>query len=378
MPARRNSGAGGDGELTLRRCAGVDDRARPFLRPLLRQVVAGAFEYAMLVRAGEFLRVIGGAGVYAVRVAVDGDGRNGDRRLSREPHFNFIIPWIAGAGREPVTMAIGMDDDRDEVGIVEGARRSLEGRIVERPVRRPHAPQEAGDASPVLGQAAPATLTVEIVLIPERRLLGRGRGLHRMRDALDIVRIAGDERDGPLGQESGDNASGPPAPIIPAENRALDPERVHEVEKVDAKRRLLARAGRCGAEEPRRSETAQIGNDHPRAGLREDWRGLIIGVHVVRETVAENAWPAGGGSIFKVGDLERAGFDRMHGRRRRAHDAAAGPPSANSCAPSAAARAASHSGRGGRPRISRTGVKERRWTGEAPSRTRAARCSRTG
>ncbi len=101
MPARRNSGAGGDGELTLRRCAGVDHRARPCLGPLLRQVVAGAFEYAMLVRAGEFLRVIGGAGVYAVRVAVDGDGRNGDRRLSREPHFNFIIPWIAGAGASP-------------------------------------------------------------------------------------------------------------------------------------------------------------------------------------------------------------------------------------------------------------------------------------
>src|SRR5271163_2256391 len=102
----------------------------------------------MLVRAGEFLRVMGAAGVDAVRVAVDGDGRNGDRRLSREPHFNLIIPWIAGAGREPVTMPIGMDDDCDEVGIVEGGRRSVEGRIVERPVRRPHTPQEARDASP--------------------------------------------------------------------------------------------------------------------------------------------------------------------------------------------------------------------------------------
>ena len=101
MPARRSSGAGSDGELALRHCAGVDDRPRPFLRPFLRQVVAGAPEYAMLVRAGEFLRVMGGAGVYAVRVAVDGDGRNRDRRLSRERHFDLIIARIAGAGASP-------------------------------------------------------------------------------------------------------------------------------------------------------------------------------------------------------------------------------------------------------------------------------------
>jgi hypothetical protein len=80
--------------------------------------VAGALENAMFVRAGESLGLRGGAGVYAIRVAVDGDGRNGDARLGREPHFNLIIPRIAGAGREPVTMPIGMDDDSDEVWII--------------------------------------------------------------------------------------------------------------------------------------------------------------------------------------------------------------------------------------------------------------------
>lgn len=37
-----------------------------------------------------------------------------------------------------------------------------------------------------------------------------------------------------------------------------------------------------------------------------------------------------------------------------------------------------HGGRGGSPRTVRTGPKERRWIGEAPSRARAAKCSRTG
>ena len=166
---------------------------------------------------------------------------------------------------------------------------------------------------PVPLETASPPLAVEVVLIPERRLLGRARRLHRMRDALDVVRIAGDERDDPHGQKSGDDASGAPAPVIPAENRALDLERVHEVKKVHAEGRLFARAGRPGTEEPRQPIAAQIGNDDPRPGLRKDWRGLIIGMDVVREVVAEDARPAGRGSIFQVGDGKDAGVDRLDG-----------------------------------------------------------------
>ena len=116
-----------------------------------------------------------------------------------------------------------------------------------------------------------------------------------------------------LGQKSRDDASGAPAPIIPAENRALDLERVHEVKKVNSEGRLLARARRLDLEEPRRPVAAQIGDDHPRPSLRKDWRGLIIGMNVVGETVAENARPAGRGSIFQVGDGKNAGVDRLDG-----------------------------------------------------------------
>ena len=48
--------------------------------------------------------------------------------------------------------------------------------------------------------------------------------------------------------------------------RRADLERVHEVEKVDAKRRLLARARRVWRQELCWAAAAQIGNNHPRPG----------------------------------------------------------------------------------------------------------------
>ena len=118
-----------------------------------------------------------------------------------------------------------------------------------------------------------------------------------------------------LGQKRGDDAGGAPAPIIAAENRALDSERVHEVKKVHAEGRLLARARRLGLEEPRRPVAAQIRNDHPRPGLRKDRRGLIIGMRVVGKAVAHDARPAGRGSVFQIGDGKNAGVDRLDGCR---------------------------------------------------------------
>ena len=63
----------------LRHRARLDDGARPFLGTLLRQIMAGAFKSAMLVRGDELARVVRRAGVHAVRVAVDRDRRNRDR-----------------------------------------------------------------------------------------------------------------------------------------------------------------------------------------------------------------------------------------------------------------------------------------------------------
>src|SRR6185312_2895953 len=94
------------------------------------------------------------ARVDAVGVAVYGDRWDCDRRLGGEPGLDRGIGWIAGG--EPVAMPVGVDDHLDEIGIVERLGRALEGRLVERPCRRPHPPQETRDPPPVFFKTAPA------------------------------------------------------------------------------------------------------------------------------------------------------------------------------------------------------------------------------
>ncbi len=134
-----------------------------------------------------------------------------------------------------------------------------------------------------------------------------------MGDALDVVRIARDERDHAVRQKRGNDASGAAAPIVAAKNRAFDLERVHEIKKVHAKGRLLARTGRAGTEEPRRPIAAQIWNDEPRPSLRKDGRRLIISMDIVREAVAQDARPARRGSVLQIGDGKHACADRFDG-----------------------------------------------------------------
>src|SRR5689334_527268 len=110
----------------------------------------------MLVRAGEFPRMMRRPRVYAVGVAVDGDRGDRDRRLKGEPGLDRRIRLVSGG--EPVAMPVGVNDHLDEIGIVERRGGALEGRLVEPPCRRPLPPQEPRDGAPVLGEAAPAAL----------------------------------------------------------------------------------------------------------------------------------------------------------------------------------------------------------------------------
>ena len=66
------------GSATMRHRSRVDDRTRPFLRPLLRQVMASAPEHTVLIGTGEFLRMMRRARVHSVGVAVDRDRGNHD------------------------------------------------------------------------------------------------------------------------------------------------------------------------------------------------------------------------------------------------------------------------------------------------------------
>ena len=140
-----------------------------------------------------------------------------------------------------------------------------------------------------------------------------------------LYEIARDERDDALGPERRDHAGRPPAPVAAGEDRALETKRVHQRQKVGSEGRLLARARRLRRQEPGRSKTAQIGNDHAGAGFGEDRRGLRIGVNVVGKPVTEDAGPALGGAVLFIGDLEDAGPDRLVGHRNLPNAWAATP-----------------------------------------------------
>ena len=251
--------------------------------------------------------------IHAVVAAVDGDGRNPDRRLRGEPRLDPGVGRVAGDQPEP--MPVGMDRHVDEVGRIEGLGRAFEGRLVERPGRRPEPPQEPGDPAPVLRQADPAPLAVEIVLAPERRLLGRRRRVHRAGDVLDRVGIARDQRHGPLRPQRRNDAGRPAAPAVAGEDRALDAERVQKRQEVGAQRRLLARARRVRIEKAGRPEAAQPGNDHPRSRFGENRGDRVISPDVIGESVSQHARPAVGGAVRLIGDPEGAGVDRL-GRHR--------------------------------------------------------------
>src|ERR1700722_1474021 len=74
----------------------------------------------------------------AVRITIERDGWNLNRGLRRQAALQIGITRIAGG--EPVAVTIAVDHDVDIIGIIEGRRGPVEGRIVEMPARRPLLP----------------------------------------------------------------------------------------------------------------------------------------------------------------------------------------------------------------------------------------------
>jgi hypothetical protein len=80
-------------------------------------------DYPAFVGAGEMPGMALGAagGTDAIRFAMQHDCRNADLRLRRQFRLGGIVSGVAG--RIPVAMPIGLDDDIDEIGIVERCSR---------------------------------------------------------------------------------------------------------------------------------------------------------------------------------------------------------------------------------------------------------------
>ncbi len=156
---------------------------------------------------------------------------------------------------------------------------------------------------------------MEIVLVPERGFFRWRRGSRRAGDILDVVGISRYQRDRAIRPQGRNHAGRATAPIVAAQHRALDVERVQERDQVRAEGPLLARTRRVRIQKTSRPEAAQIRDDHPRSGFGEFRGDFGIGVDIVGEAVAQHARPAVGGAVLLVGDPKDAGVDCLEHHR---------------------------------------------------------------
>ncbi len=73
-----------------------------------------------------------------------------------------------------------------------------------------------------------------------------------------------------------------------------------------------AMRGACGIAEARGPVAAQIGNQHPMAGLDQRRRHVVPGANIVRETVQQDTGKPRGASVF-ISDVEHRGLDGAAG-----------------------------------------------------------------
>ena len=105
--------------------------------------------------------------------------------------------------------------------------------------------------------------------------------------------------------------------IEAAEDRLLDPERIHEIDHVTGQGGGLAVSNGIAGKKARRAVAAQIRNDHPVAGRRERGGDVDVAVNVVRPAVEENDRPSPVGARLRVRDVEEAGRDLLERAERR-------------------------------------------------------------
>jgi hypothetical protein len=106
-------------------------------------------DIAMFIRAGEPLRVSHRIRMRRpVRAALECDCRHTDAGRRCQLLLHRIVRCFTG--REPQAPAIVVDRDGDMVRVVERARGSIEGRVIEGPFRRGELPNEPRELAPVL------------------------------------------------------------------------------------------------------------------------------------------------------------------------------------------------------------------------------------
>ena len=120
--------------------------------------MAGDRNHPALEGAGEVASVLGGRlrRGDAVAAAMGRDGRHRNRWLLRQALLDRLQRRVALRIAE--AMAVGLDHDIDKIRVVEGTRALLIGRVVELPVRRPQAPEQAAERVPIRCYVGSATI----------------------------------------------------------------------------------------------------------------------------------------------------------------------------------------------------------------------------
>jgi hypothetical protein len=201
--------------------------------------MAGASDHAMLARADEMhrRRLAIRRRHDTIHVPVQGDAGHADRRLRGEPLLQLRVRWVARS--EAQAMSVGVDDDVDIVGVVEGACALLEGRVVEAPARRVAGPQQPRDLASVLRQPCTPAFGLEVVLVPESRFDLCGGRRVCPGNVLDQVAVDGDQPRAAFRPERGRHTSCASTPVITSQHGAGNVQRIQERDHVRAERRLL-------------------------------------------------------------------------------------------------------------------------------------------
>jgi len=156
----------------------------------------------------------------------------------------------------------------------------------------------------------------EVVLVPPLPLGLRCQRLLAGLLASDQIPADRDEAGAALRPQRGDDIRRPRSPVGPREDCPVDPQDVHQGDRVDRQGRLLAVAEGLLGEEARRAVAAQVRDYHPVARCRQQRRDLGVGVDVVRPPVQQDDRRTVGRADVHVADVEDAGRDLLDGRRQ--------------------------------------------------------------
>jgi hypothetical protein len=293
------------------RVVDIGDRLGKVKRRFLGQIVPDAArDGPVFIAAREFPGIGTGVRVKCpIGIVFQGHRGHGDVRKFGEPLFQLVVVRLAFGQSKPI--AIKMDHDADMIRVVEGRGAALEGGLVKGPCGRSGLPDEFRKVVPVSLVAGPAAFRDEVILVPPLELsLWWQRHLAGLL-AADQIPAHGDEGLAALREDGRDDVGRARTPIKTGQDRLLDLERIHQSDDINSDHRLLAIAECFTGQKARRAIAAQIGDDHPVAGLCQQRRNIHIAVNVVGPAVQKNDRRTIALTSFSVSDVQEAGIDLL-------------------------------------------------------------------